>query len=105
MKVTRAVRADHPITPLASQRRVICSPRFASRTGAAERGVYVSTCTSSSSGAGASANDSATDSFVKLQGAWGDSSEDLSTPERNPMCIEVDDEGVVVGCSDGLVYR
>lgn len=68
----------------------------------------MSTCNSSSSSGADSTNGSAADSFVKLSGAWSEQSnggEDLSTPERNPMCIEVDDEGVVVGCSDGLVYR
>ncbi|CAO1632469.1 unnamed protein product [Parajaminaea phylloscopi] len=111
-----ATGAIHP-----QKRRVVCSSRFSSRAGA-ERALFTSTFAAADGDdrgaapdkdarAAANGNQEAPspsllpDTFVPLSGAWDAHSAELSQPERNPMAIVLDHESIVVGCSDGLVYR
>lgn len=113
-----------------TKRRIVASTRFSSRAGA-ERQLYASSLpldhgktSTQLAAATSSANDaeaapvaqettfSTADSpdtemnhTVPVRGAWAAQSEDLATPARNPMAMELDHESVVVGCADGLIYR
>lgn len=90
----------------ALQRRVVCSSRFTSRAGA-QRSLFTSTYSNETEDDEHHREDASldSDSFVPLRGAWDAHAAELSTPERNPMAIVLDHESIVVGCSDGLVYR
>lgn len=102
--------ATGAVDPL--KRRLVCSSRFSARVGA-ERTLYTSTYSDPAQ----SGNDTVQDgthapespetasTFPTIRGAWSAHSNELSIPERNPMSIVLDHESVVVGTSDGLVYR
>jgi pyrimidine and pyridine-specific 5'-nucleotidase len=86
---------------------MVCANRFTSRAGA-ERRLYTSTYTDTPESGGeatGSQTDGDADRFVPIGGAWEARAAELSTPERNPMAMVLDHESIVVGCSDGLVYR
>lgn len=117
-----------------TKRRIVASTRFSSRAGAEHR-LYASSlpldhgktstqllksnassAANGTEGASVSAesapasqdalSDGATsDITVPIRGAWEAQSQDLATPARNPMTMELDHESVVVGCADGLIYR
>ncbi|CAO1623991.1 unnamed protein product [Sympodiomycopsis kandeliae] len=106
------------------KRRIVCSSRFSARAGT-ERTLYTSTYSDARAPRAAQAaelngepvpedspaevvtatEDSINSTFPRMKGAWSAHAEELSTPERNPMSIVLDHESVVVGTSDGLVYR
>lgn len=87
---------------------MVCANRFTSRAGA-ERRLYTSTYADTPDTGGEAtavqAEGPPPDRFVPIGGAWKARAAELSTPERNPMAIVLDHESIVVGCSDGLVYR
>lgn len=87
------------LTLSAPQHRIVCSSRFSSRAGS-EKALYISAYEDVKE---APAKESA--AFVPLAGAWAAQASELSTAERNPTALAMDDESLVVGCSDGLVYR
>lgn len=92
------------------KRRLVCSSRFGTRVGA-ERTLYTSTYSDSDAPPQEDATLNTSSSspsppvFPPIRGAWSAHADELSTPERNPMSIVLDHESVVVGTSDGLVYR
>lgn len=98
-----------------AKRRIVSASRFSSRAGANRR-LYTSTLPDEpreKEDVGDSTDEAAREAtgreseseVVPIGGAWQAQAKELAIPTRNPMSLVIDHENLVVGTSEGLVYR